>query len=139
LPWQAQQPAKVPRIGYLLGGSVSPDPASRGAFLEGLQELGYIDGQNIILERRYADGQLGRLRDLAAELVALPVDIIVTLGTFTAEAARDATSVIPIVMVYTSDPVASGLVGSLARPGGNITGVTEFQGQLAGKRLELLK
>src|SRR5262245_57314758 len=104
-----------------------------------LEGHGYIQGQNLIIERRFADGQAARLPELAAELVMLPVDLIVTIGSFTAEAARDATRVIPIVMVYPDDPVASGLVASLGRPGGSTTGLSVIAISLAQKRLELLK
>ena len=138
-PGQAPVPVKVPRLGFLLAGSPTPDPASGGGLQQGLQEHGYVEGQNLIIERRYADGQAARLHELAAELAALPVDVILTAGTFTAEAARAATSALPIVMVYPGDPVAAGLITSLAHPGGNVTGVTEYQPQLAAKRLELLK
>jgi putative tryptophan/tyrosine transport system substrate-binding protein len=140
LPFQAPQQVKVARIGFLTGGNAtSPILAIRDAFREGLQELGYVEGQNITIERRYAEGQLSQLPALASDLVTLPVDVIVTLGTFTGEAARDATSTIPIVIVYPGDPVANGLVASFARPGGNITGVTELGPQLNSKKLQLLK
>jgi len=136
----AQQPKKVPRIGYL-----SPaDPASDSARLEGirlaLREHGYIEGQNIAFEHRYAEGKFDRHPALAAELVRLKVDIIVTGGPIPVRAAKNATKTIPIVMFGTgTDPVEEGLVESLARPGGNVTGITNLGAELGGKRLELLK
>jgi putative tryptophan/tyrosine transport system substrate-binding protein len=138
-PGQAAPTPKVHRIGLLTPGPALADPALRDAFQQGLRELGYVEGQHYVSEYRHADGQAARLPGLAAELVELGVDVIRTSGTLTTEAARDATSTIPIVMIYPADPVASGLVDSLARPGGNITGLTEIQGQLGPKRLELLK
>jgi len=138
---EAQQPKKVSRIGYLS----SFHPASESARSEGirlaLRELGYIEGQNIATEYRYAEGKRERMPELAAELVRLKVDIIVAAGgTGIIQAAKNATKTIPIVMTGGgSDPVEAGLVESLARPGGNVTGITTFARQLAGKRLELLK
>src|SRR5436309_7521944 len=140
-PAHAQQPKKVPRIGYL----VAIDAATESARAEGvrlaLRELGYIEGQNIATEYRYAEGKIDRAPELAAELVRLKVDIIVVAGGVPwILAAKSATKTIPIVMVGSgSDPVEAGLVESLARPGGNVTGVTNIQGELGGKRLELLK
>ncbi len=135
---QAQQPAKIPRIGYLsIGSSVGP----RGeAFLQGLRELGYVEGKNIIVEYR-GDPQRreDRLLDLAIELVRLKVDIIVALDPPSAKAAKAATKTIPIVIRSTADPVEAGFVASLARPGGNITGLYSETGELIGKRLEMLK
>ena len=137
----AQQPKKVPRIGYL----VSVDPASESTRSEAirlaLRELGYIEGQNIAIEYRYAEGKHDRFPELAAELVRLKVDIIVVAGgTRRVRAAKNATKTIPIVMVGTGgDPVEAGLVESLARPGGNVTGLTNLSRELGGKRLELLK
>ena len=136
----AQQPTKVPRIGYLS----SADPASESVRSEplrlALRELGYIDGQNISTEYRYSEGKNDRLPELAAELVRLNVDIIVTGGVPLIRAAKNATKTIPIIMLgQGSDPVEAGLVDSLARPGGNITGLTNLTGELGGKRLELLK
>ena len=138
---EAQQPKKVPRIGYL-----SPlDPASESITSEAirlaLRELGYIDGQNIAIEYRYAEGKIDRLPKLAAELVRLKVDIIVAAGgDLLTRAAKNATKTIPIVMVGRgSDPVEAGLVESLARPGGNVTGLTNLGPELGGKRLELFK
>ena len=138
-PADAQQPAKVPRIGWLAFSSQSTLPERYEAFRRGLRELGYIEGQNIVIERRDAEGKLERLADAAAELVRLKVEVIVTTGTTGSLAAKQATSTIPIVMTTGGDPVASGLIASLARPGGNITGLTNIAWDLAGKRLELLK
>ena len=138
---EAQQPKKVPRIGYLS----SRDPASESARSEAirlaLRELGYIEGQNIAIEYRYAEGKLDRVPELAAELVRLKVDIIVVAGgDRRIRAAKNATKTIPIVMVGAgADPVEAGLVESLARPGGNVTGITNLTRELGGKRLELLK
>ena len=136
----AQHPArKVPRIGVLNAGASSSIPARLGAFRQGLRDLGYIEGQNIIIELPYAEGKLDRLPDVAAEFVRIKVEVIVTTGTTGALAAKKATSTIPIVMTTGADPVAMGLIASLARPGGNITGLTSVSTDLAGKRLELLK
>jgi len=135
---QAQQPRKVPRIGLL--STFSPRSDYRiDAFLQGLHELGYIEGQNISLEYRWAEGRYERLPDLAAELVRLKVDVIVTHGKPGAPVAKQTTSTIPVVFVNVSDPVGDGLVASLARPGGNITGLANFGVETASKRLELLK
>ena len=138
---EAQQPAKVPRIGILELGSPSASAHGHKAFQQGLRELGYVEGKNIILEYRYADGKLDLLPELAAELVRLKVDIIVvTGGDPQTRAAKNATKTIPIVMTGGGlDPVEAGLVESLARPGGNVTGITNLGGELGGKRLELLK
>jgi putative ABC transport system substrate-binding protein len=135
---EAQQTGKVPRIGYLSAGPVT-EPARRVAFRQGLQELGYVDGKNIIIEYQYADGKPNRLPTLAAELVRLKVDVIVTSGTAATRPAKEATATIPIVMAQDNDPVRNGFVASLARPGGNITGLSTLSPQLSGKRLELLK
>ncbi len=134
-PAEAQQSGKIPRIGYL---HLRLDP-SQEAFLQGLRELGYMEGQNIIIYHRSAEGKRDRLPALAAELVRLKVDVIVALSPPTARAAKNTTTTIPIVMRSTSDPVRSGFVASLARPGGNITGLWSISGELIGKRLELLK
>ena len=137
----AQQPKKVPRLGYLS----SSDPASESTRAEAirlaLRELGYIEGQNIAIEYRYAEGKLDRLPELAAELVRLKVDIIVVAGGDTViRAVKNATKTIPIVLTGPgADPVEAGLVESLARPGGNVTGLTNLSRELGGKRLELLK
>ena len=134
----AQQAAKVPRIGFLFYGSSGPSP-ELDAFRQGLRELGYIEGQNITVEYRFASGQVERLPDLAAELVRLKPDVIVTPGTPASVAAKQATSTIPIVFAGVADAVGAGLVANLARPGGNITGLTSISAELGGKRLELLK
>jgi putative ABC transport system substrate-binding protein len=138
-PAEAQQATKVPRIGYLSATSPSVNPTRIEAFRQGLRELGYVEGKNIIIDWRYADGKLDRLRELAAELVRLKVDVIVTGGPTTTPAVKEATTTIPIVMGYDNDPVGSGFVASLARPGGNITGLSALSPELSGKRLELLK
>jgi len=138
VPVEAQQPKKVPRIGYLhIGSQVGPQDE---AFLQGLRDLGYIEGKNIIIEYR-GDPQRreDRLPELAADLVRLKVDVIVALDPPAARAAQGATKTIPIVIRSTTDPVQAGFVASLARPGGNITGVTSISTELYGKRLELLK
>jgi putative ABC transport system substrate-binding protein len=132
----AQQPKKIPRIGYL--GGPSPNTRSE-AFLQGLRELGYGEGKNIAIEWRHHDGKVDRLPALAAELVRLKVDIIITVGAPAARAAKEATVTIPIVMMQVGDAVGSGFVASLARPGGNITGLSTLAPELSGKRLELLK
>ena len=134
----AQQPTKVPRIGWLAVNTATLSERYE-AFRRGLRELGYIEGQNVVIERRDAEGKLERLVDAAAELVRLKVDVIVTTGTTGALAAKQATSTVPIVITTGGDPVANGLIASLARPGGNITGLTNITSDLAGKRLELLK
>lgn len=142
LPAAAQQAGKVPLVGVLDAGARG-DAARAGRwkiFREALQELGYVEGRTITFETRWADGRLERLPDLAAELVRLPVDVIVTAHTGAALAASRATRTIPVVMATgATDPVKAGLVQSLARPGGNVTGVTSITGELAAKRLELLK
>jgi putative ABC transport system substrate-binding protein len=139
VPANAQEPKKVPRIGFLLARSPSSNPARIEAFRQGLRELGYVEGKNIIIERRHHEGKLDRFPALAAELVRLKVDIIVTLGPPAARAAKEATVTIPIVMMQVGDPVGSGFVASLARPGGNITGLSSLAPELSGKRLEFLK
>src|SRR6266545_3275986 len=139
LPAQAQQPTKIPRIGYLGGISPSINPARIEAFRQGLRELGYVEGKNIVIEWRHAEGKLDRLRELAADLVRLKVDVIVTGGPTITPAVKEATTTIPIVMGYDNDPVGLGFVASLARPGGNITGLSALSPELSGKRLELLK
>jgi len=136
---QAQQAAKVPRLGFLIGGSASAVAARIEAFRQGLREIGYVEGKNIFIEWRFGEGKLDRLPALAAELVRLKVDIIVTSGGTPTRAAKEATSTIPIVMAQDSDPVGSGYVASLASPGGNITGLSSLAPELGGKRLELLK
>ena len=136
---QAQQPTKVPRIGYLSAASPSAISARIEAFRQGLRELGYVEGKNIIIEWRSAEGKLDRLSELAAELVRLKVDVIVTGGPIPTRAAKEATVTIPIVMAFDIDPVGLGFVASLARPGGNITGLSTLAPEISGKRLELLK
>jgi putative tryptophan/tyrosine transport system substrate-binding protein len=137
LPGQVQAPAKVPRIGFLSLGP--PDSADDGAFHQRLSELGYVDGQTVLIEYRSAEGQDERYPALAAELVGLPVDVLVARGLAVARAAKAVTSTVPIVFTGVSDPVGSGLVASLARPGGNLTGLSAFATELSGKRLQLLK
>ena len=136
---EAQQPKKVPRIGLLSPFSPSDTAPWYQAFLQGLRELGWVEGKNIGIEYRYAEGRNDRLPDLAADLVRHNVDIIVTAVTSDALIAKKATKTIPIVMASAGDPVATGLVDSLARPGGNITGLSQMAPELSGKRLELLK
>jgi ABC-type uncharacterized transport system substrate-binding protein len=138
LPAEAQQPAKIPVVG-ILGGASSPS-ARLDAFRREFRKLGYVEGKNIAFESRYAENKLERLPSLAAELVRLKVDVIVTPGANDTRAAKNATRTIPIVFLgVVSDPVSLGLVDSLASPGGNITGFTSIGGVLAGKQLELLK
>ncbi len=136
---EAQLPTKVPRIGYLSASSASVALPRTEAFRRGLRELGYVEGNNIVLEFRYAEGKFDHLPALAAELVRLKVDIIVTAGPIVTRPVKEATATIPTVMTNDSDPVGSGFVASLARPGGNITGLTGLARELSGKRLELLK
>jgi len=138
-PVGAQQAKKIPRVGFLVPGSPSSYSARIEAFRQGLGELGYVEGQNIIIEYRYAEGKSDRFPVLASELVRLKVDVIVTGTTPAIQAVKNMTSTIPIVMAEVADPVAIGLVASLARPGGNITGFTTLSPDLDGKRLELLK
>jgi putative ABC transport system substrate-binding protein len=135
----AQQPARIPRIGILAPPSASFFSARVEAFRQRLRELGYVEGKNIVIEYRYAEGKLERLPDLAAELVRLKVDVIVTASNPAILAAKKASATIPIVFAAAADPVGSGLVSSLARPGGNITGLSLMTPDLDGKRLELLK
>jgi putative tryptophan/tyrosine transport system substrate-binding protein len=138
---EAQQPGKIPRIGYLTGTSVSGIANRIEPFRQGLRDLGYAEGKNIVIEWRGADGNRDRQRALATELVRLKVDVIVTAGPGGTVAAKEATSTIPIVIVMTQDPdpVGTGFIASLARPGGNITGLSRLAPELSGKRLELLK
>ena len=138
---RTQQPAKIPRIGYLVTGSLeSPEARTTlDAFRQGLRRLDYVEGQNIVIEYRAADGKIERFPNLAAELVRLEVDLIVASNTPAALAARQATAVIPIVAPVMGDPVADGLVASLAHPGGNVTGLTFLGPELTAKRLQLLK
>jgi putative ABC transport system substrate-binding protein len=136
---EAQQPTKIPRIGYLSGATAEAQSVRIGAFRQGLRELGYVEGKNIVIDYRYAEEKLDRLPALAAELVGLKVDVIVTGGAVITRAAKNATNAIPIVMAQDSDPVANGFIASLARPGGNITGLSNLAPELSGKQLELLK
>jgi len=136
---RAQQPAKVPRIGYLSGSGLSGLAARIEAFRQGLRELGYVEGKNIVIEWRSAEGKFDRLPELAAELVRLKVDVIVSPGSQVTRPVKEATSTIPIVMAQDTDPVGSGFVASLARPGGNITGLATLSPEISGKQLELLK
>ncbi len=139
-PAQAQQPAKIPRIGYVSGTGDPSDPGPYvEAFRQGLRDLGYIEGKNIVIEYRGAEGKPDRIPSLVAELVQLKVDVLVSGNFAVARAAKQETETIPIVMVTNQDPVATGLVDSLARPGGNITGLSTLQREPSGKRLELLK
>jgi len=138
-PAAAQQTTKVPRIGFLSAASPSTISAGVEALRQGLRELGYVEGKNIVIEWRYAEGKFDRLPDLAGELVRLKVGVIVTAGPTATRPARQATSTIPIVMAFDHDPVGSGFVASLARPGGNITGLATLAPELSGKQLELLK
>jgi len=136
----AQQPKKVPRLGYLTNNDVGSESARAEAIRLALLKRGYIEGQNIATEYQYANGKSDRLPELATELVRLKVDIIVAAGAGTVKAAKNATKTIPIVMMGTgSDPVEAGLIESLASPGGNVTGITNLTRQLGGKRLELLR
>src|SRR5262245_20020050 len=136
---EAQQPKKVPRIGFLAIVSASAISDRIEAFRQGLRELGYVEGKNIVIEWRYAEGKLDRLPRLVVELIRLKVDIIVSAGPQNTRAAKEATSTIPIVMGFDNDPVGNGFVASLARPGGNITGLSNLAPEISGKQLELLK
>ena len=136
----AQQAGRVPRIGFLSLTSPSDRPALFEAFRQRLRELGWVEGQNIVIDYRYAEGRVDRLPDLAAELVRLKVDVLISWGTQGVTAARNATGTIPIVMIAVRDPLGIGLVASLARPGGNVTGVSGTAGlEWVAKQLELLK
>jgi putative tryptophan/tyrosine transport system substrate-binding protein len=133
---EAQQPTKIPRVGYLAAESGSSPPQ---AFVQALRDLGYFEGKNIAFEYRTTEGKTARRPDLVADLVRLNVDIIVADGSAASIAAKKATNTIPIVMTTSTDPVGTGLIASLARPGGNVTGLTSVSGELGGKLLELLK
>ena len=139
LPAQAQQPKRIPQIGYLSYGSAEIDKSLLAALQQGLQELGYLEGRNIVIEQRYAAGRSEKLSELLAELIRLKPDVLVAAGDPAAHAAKKATSVIPIVMVTSPDPVGTGLIASLAHPGGNVTGLSDFHGGVITKRLEVLK
>ena len=136
---EAQQPKNVSRIGYLSSQDSARESARSEAIRHSLRELGYIEGQNIVVEYRYTEGKPHRAPELAAELVRLKVDVIFANSAVVALAAKNATRTIPIVFNSQAEPVASGLVDSLARPGGNVTGFTGIAAVLAGKRMELLK
>jgi putative ABC transport system substrate-binding protein len=136
---EAQHANSIPRIGLLRSGSAKSVASDQQAFLEGLRDHGYVEGKNIMIEYRYADGKADRWPKLASELVALKVDVLVVAGVGVARAARDATKTIPIVVGTAGDLVRPGLVASLAKPGGNLTGSTNLSPDLGGKRLELLK
>src|SRR6266498_1534346 len=135
---EAQQAAKVARIGYL-SHNLAVNRHLQEAFRQGLRDLGYVEGRNVVIEYRDAEGKVERLPALAAELVALKVDVIVTVSNTTALAAKQATRIVPIVFTAVANPVASGIVTSLARPGGNVTGLASLGSELVSKRLELLK
>ncbi len=135
----AQQPKKIPRIGYLTGATADGQTARIQAFQNGLRELGYAEGKNIVIEYRYAEGNRERLPALAAELVRLKVDVIVTGGGGITRVAKKATNTIPIIMTNDTDPIGNGSVTSLARPGGNITGLSNLSPEISGKQLEILK
>jgi putative ABC transport system substrate-binding protein len=136
---EAQQPATIPRIGIVTAQPVSAVSVRHEAFRQGLRELGFVEGKNVLIEHRSAEGQFDRLPALMAEIVRLKVDVIVSHGPTATRAAKQATSTIPIVMAQDTDPVGNGFVASLARPGGNITGLSSLTADLSGKRLELLK
>jgi putative ABC transport system substrate-binding protein len=136
---EAQQPTKIPRIGYLSPGDANGSSASVEPFQQGMRELGYIEGKNILVEYRYAEGKLDRIPSLVAELVQLKPEVLVVISLLSIRAAKQATKTIPIIIMSTQDPVATGIIDSLAHPGGNITGVTRLTRELSGKRLELLK
>jgi putative ABC transport system substrate-binding protein len=136
---QAQPVGKVPRIGYLAGDSAAAHAQYAQAFSNGLRDLGYVEGKNLVIEFRWAEGKFERLPELAAELIRLPVDVIVAVGDPVIFAAKQATSSIPIVMVAVGDPVGRGFVASLARPGGNLTGISNLAVALTGKWLQMLE
>ncbi len=138
-PADAQQAGKVYRIGFLTAGSVKSFKQRVTAFRQGLKELGYLEGKNIVIEERYAAGQADRLPELAAELVRMPVDVIVIHGTTATRVAKKVAGTIPIVFSVVADPVGSGIIASLSKPGGNITGVSDYHSALVPKRLQLLK
>jgi len=136
---EAQQAKKISRIGFLFPNDVSSSKIQAEAFRQALRQLGYVEGENMVVERRYADGKSDRLAALAAELVRIKVDVIVTGATAPTQAAKQATSTIPIVITNHNDPVGAGLVESLAHPGRNVTGLSNIAIELSGKRLELLQ
>jgi putative tryptophan/tyrosine transport system substrate-binding protein len=136
---EAQPSGKIPRIGFLGNSTPALEENLVGPFREGLRDLGYVEGRNILIEYRWAEGKYERFPTLIAELIALDVDVIVTAGTPASLAVKKATTTIPLVMIAVGEPVATGLVTSLARPGGNITGLTSISPEIEGKRLELLR
>ena len=136
---EAQQPKKISKIGYLVPGDAAAHASNFEGFRQGLRELGYIEGKTVVLEVRYAEGRFERLPELARELVGLKVDVIVTISDGVIAAVKRETQTIPIVMASSTDPVATGFVASLARPGGNVTGLSSMSPELSGKRLELLR
>ncbi len=136
---KAQGPAKIPRIGYLAASPPTSSPARTEAFRQGLRELGYVEGKNILIDYRWADGKVDRLPNLASELARSKVDVLVTAGPTVVPSAKQATATIPLVMTFDTDPVGNGFVASLARPGGNITGLSSLSPEISGKQLELLK
>jgi putative ABC transport system substrate-binding protein len=136
---EAQQAGKVPRIGFLGNSTAALEANLIGPFREGLRDLGYDEGRNVLIEYRWAEGKYERFPALIAELIALKVDVIVTAGTPATLAVKKATTSVPLVMVAVGDPVGTGIVASLARPGGNITGLSSIAPELEGKRLELLR
>ena len=136
---EAQQLKKVPRIAYLAASPASANVGRLEAFRHGLRELGYVEAENIFVEDKYADGKFDRLPALAAEFVRAKVDVIITAGPPVTHAVKEAISTIPIVMAQDGDPVGNGFVASLARPGGNITGMSQLAPEISGKQLELLK
>jgi putative ABC transport system substrate-binding protein len=136
---EAQQTGKIPRLGFLDTSTASASAIRMEAFWQELQKLGWIEGKNITVEYRFAEYDNKRLPELVADLVRLNVDVIVVVGTGAAVAAKSATTTIPIVLTAVGDPVAAGLIASLARPGGNVTGLSSFSTELGGKRLEVLK
>jgi putative tryptophan/tyrosine transport system substrate-binding protein len=136
---EPQQPKKVPRIVYLAASPAAANAGRLAAFRQGLREIGYVEGENILIEDRYAEGKFDRLPALAAELVRLKVDVIITAGPPVTRAVKEATAKIPVVMAQDGDPVGNGFVASLARPGGNITGMSQLAAEISGKQLELLK
>jgi putative tryptophan/tyrosine transport system substrate-binding protein len=137
-PVEAQETKNIPRLGFLSANAAENDGERLAVLREGLRELGYVENKNLLIEYRFADGKLERLPTLAAELVRLKVNIIVTAGNEAVQAAKNATQTIPIVMAFSGDPVGAGFVASLARPGGNITGLSRINVELSAKRLELL-
>jgi putative tryptophan/tyrosine transport system substrate-binding protein len=139
VPVWAQQATKVPQIGFIIVTSPSANAARIDAFRQGLRDLGYVEGKNIVIQYRWAEGKFDRLPELAAELVRLKVDVIVSAGPQPTRAAKEATSTIPVVMGQDNDPIGNGFIVSLARPGGNITGLSTLYPEISGKQLELLK